>query len=211
MNIPVVYEDEWLLVVNKPSGLLVIPQPGGSPRTLTAILNDDAKQRGLTYRLHPCHRLDRETSGVIIYAKGKSTQKKVMDLFKVRAVKKVYVAFIHGALPCEQGQVTHPIEGAPALTKFKVLQRKKDFTIVEVYPLTGRTNQIRIHFKSIGYPIVGETRFAFRRDFKLKAKRLCLHAKFLALEHPVTKKPLFLEAPLAAELITFINAYEPKA
>ncbi len=205
MNIPVVYEDEWLLVVNKPSGLLVIPQPGGATRTLTGILNDDAHERGLTYRLHPCHRLDRETSGLIIYAKGKSTQKKVMDLFKERAVKKAYVAFVHGALPQEQGEITRRIEGAPALTRYKVLQRKHGLTVVEVYPLTGRTNQIRIHFKSIGHPLVGETKFAFRRDFKLKAKRLCLHAKFLAFNHPVTGKPLLLELPLAAELTAFLS------
>jgi 23S rRNA pseudouridine1911/1915/1917 synthase len=205
MNIPVVYEDEWLLVVNKPSGLLVIPPPGGNFRTLTGILNDDAKARGLAYRLHPCHRLDRETSGLIIYAKGKSTQKKVMDLFKERAVKKSYIAFVHGALPQAQGEIAHMIEGSPALTKYKVLQRKNDFTIVEVHPLTGRTNQIRIHFKSIGYPLVGETKFAFRRDFKLKAKRLCLHAQSLEFKHPVTGKPLLLKLPLAAELTEFLS------
>ena len=90
MNIPIVYEDEWLSVLNKPAGLLVIPTPKKEKRTLTSILNDDLKIRDLTYRLHPCHRLDKETSGLIIYAKGKSIQKIMLQEFKQRKIKKRY-------------------------------------------------------------------------------------------------------------------------
>ena len=88
MNLPIVYEDDWLLVVNKPSGLLTIPAPDKQRRTLLKILNDTLKDRGLSYRLHPCHRLDRETSGLIIFAKGKSTQKRMMLEFKKKKVCK---------------------------------------------------------------------------------------------------------------------------
>ena len=83
MNIPIIYEDEWLLVADKPSGLLTVPTPKNEKRTLTSILN-----------LYPCHRLDRETSGLIIYAKDKSTQQKMMDEFRGRKVKKTYLAFV---------------------------------------------------------------------------------------------------------------------
>ena len=196
MNIPIIYEDDWLLIVNKPAGLLTIPTPKNEQRTLTSILNDDLKKKGLLYRLHPCHRLDRETSGLIIYAKGKSIQKKMMQEFKQKRVKKKYIAFVQGPLSKKQGEIKNSIEGLSAITKYKVIERRKDFSVVEVQPLTGRTNQIRIHFKQIGHPILGETKFAFRRDFKIKAKRLCLHAKNLEFIHPVKKKMVFLSCEL---------------
>ena len=85
-NIPVLYEDDWIMILEKPPGLLTVPAPGKSSRTLTVILNEDLKARGLNYRLHPCHRLDKETSGLIMYAKGKSAQDKLMLLFKNRKI-----------------------------------------------------------------------------------------------------------------------------
>lgn len=204
MNIPVVYEDDWLLVVDKPARLLTIPTPKKERRTLTGILNEDLKKTGLVYRLHPCHRLDRETSGLIIYAKGKSTQKKMMELFKHKKVRKTYIAFVQGVLSEGQGMIKNPVGGLLALTKHKVIQKRKDFTIVEVMPLTGRTNQIRIHFKQIGHPIVGEARYAFRKDFALKAKRLCLHAKSLEFTHPMTGKHINLSIDLPEDLKQFL-------
>ena len=205
MNIPVVYEDDWLMIVDKPSGLLVIPTPKKESRTLTTILNDDLKNKGLSYRLHPCHRLDRETSGLIIFAKGKSIQKKMMDIFRYKKIKKIYIAFVQGTLPKNQGRIKTPIEGLSAITKYKIIQERKDFTVVEISPLTGRTNQIRIHFKQIGHPIVGETKYAFRRDFKIKAKRLCLHACALEFVHPVTKNVISLTTPLPPDMKNFLE------
>ena len=204
MNIPVAYEDDWLLVADKPPGLLVIPSPKNERRTLTGILNEDLKARGKTYRLHPCHRLDRETSGLIIYAKGKSVQKKMMEEFKSRRVKKTYMAFLQGSLSQDQGQIRFSIAGDSALTDFRVLERRKDFSIVMVKPQTGRTNQIRIHFKQIGHPLVGETKFAFRKDYRLRHKRLCLHAESLEFIHPVTKINISLRLELAGDLKEFL-------
>jgi 23S rRNA pseudouridine1911/1915/1917 synthase len=206
VNIPIIYEDEWLVVVDKPSGLLVIPTPKKELRTLTSILNDDLTQKNIAYRLHPCHRLDRETSGLMIYAKGKSIQKKMMDEFKRKVVKKAYIAFVQGALPENEGQIKTPIEGRSAVTRYKVIQRKEGFTVVQVMPLTGRTNQIRIHFKQINHPIVGESKFAFRRDFTIKAKRLCLHAHTLEFMHPVTQIYLKLRSDLPKDLSDFLNS-----
>jgi len=207
VNIPIIYEDNWLLAVNKPSGLVIIPTPKKEERTLTSILNEDLKQRGLLYRLHPCHRLDRETSGLIHYAKGKSIQKKMMDDFKHKKIKKTYIAFVQGTLFKNQGEIKENIEGLSAVTKYKVIQRRQDFTLVEVMPLTGRTNQIRIHFKEIGHPVVGETKYAFRRDFKLRAKRLCLHAKILEFIHPVAKKHINLSIDLPEDLKEFLQKH----
>ena len=196
MNIPIVYEDNWILVANKPSGLLTIPTPKNETRTLTSILG-----------LHPCHRLDRETSGLIIYAKGKSIQKKITELFKNRKVKKTYIAFAQGVLSKDQGEIKNMIESMSAITRYKVIQRRKDFSIVEVNPLTGRTNQIRIHFKQLGHPIVGESKYVFRKDFALRAKRLCLHAKELEFTHPYTGKLIKLTADLPVELNDFLNKH----
>lgn len=207
MNIPIVYEDEWLLVLNKPSGLLTVPTPKKEPRTLTSIVNEDLKQKGLAYHLYPCHRLDRETSGLIIYAKGKFIQKKMTEEFRRKGVKKRYLAFVQGLLPKAQGEIRYPIENKSAVTKYKVIEKRRGFSIVEIMPLTGRTNQIRIHFKSIGHPLIGETKFAFRRDFKLKAKRLCLHAQSLEFIHPITKKPTCLLIDLPQDSREFLEKY----
>jgi 23S rRNA pseudouridine1911/1915/1917 synthase len=208
MNIPIVYEDDWLLVADKPSGLLVIPTPKNEQRTLTSILNEDVQKKGMSFRLHPCHRLDRETSGLIIYAKGKSVQKKMMEMFRDKKIKKAYLAFVQGMLPRNEGEIKLSIEGAQAVTKYRAIERQKNFTVAEIWPLTGRTNQIRLHFKAIGHPIVGETRFAFRRDFALKAKRLCLHASRLEFRHPLTGRLLQLESGLADGLKDFLKNHE---
>jgi len=204
-NIPVLYEDDWLLIVDKPSGLLTIPTPKNESRTLTSILNADSKSKGLSYRLHPCHRLDRETSGLIIYAKGKSAQKKMMELFKQKKIKKTYIAFVQGKLPLDRGDIGYPIDGRDALTEYRVLEIRKNFSILKITPLTGRTNQIRIHFKDIGHPLVGEAKFAFRRDYLLKAKRICLHAKELQFIHPITNKNISLDSELPRDLLKFLE------
>lgn len=205
MNIPIVYEDDWLLVLDKPSGLLTIPTPKKESRTLTSILNQDLEQRNLPYRLHPCHRLDRETSGLIIYSKGKSIQQKMMELFKQKKIKKTYLAFISGKLSRKGGQIKSLIDGKSAVTNFEVLEEREGFSVVEAVPLTGRTNQLRIHFKIAGNPILGESKFAFRKDFKIKARRLCLHAKHLEFIHPITNKKISLEAGVPDELKDFLR------
>lgn len=207
MNIPILYEDEWLLIADKPSGLLTVPTPRGERRTLTSILNDDAAQRGLTCRLYPCHRLDRETSGVIVYAKGPAARDRMTDAFRRRAVTKEYTAFIHGKITPPVGTINAPIEGASAQTSYHVTDPGDDFSVVDIRPRTGRTNQIRIHFKHIGHPLVGESRFAFRKDFALKAKRAFLHARSVSFTHPCTGKPLAVSAAVPDDMKKFLEKH----
>ncbi|MBU0547336.1 MAG: RluA family pseudouridine synthase [Candidatus Omnitrophica bacterium] len=207
MHIPIVYEDDWLLIVNKPAGLLSVPTSKKESRNLTSILNQDAVGKGLKYRLHPCHRLDRETSGLIIYAKGKSIEKEMMDAFRDRLVHKKYIAFVHGKLAHLEGQISYAIEGKNALTKYKVIKGKSNYSIVEVIPVSGRTNQIRIHFKNIQHPLVGEDKFVFRKDFALRFKRICLHAKYLEFKHPQTGNIIVVESPLPADLQEFLQKH----
>lgn len=209
INIPVIYEDQWLLVANKPTDMLAVPSPARKKNTpsLTEILNEDLKKKNLPYRLHPCHRLDRETSGLIIYAKGKSVQKKMMQLFRQKEIKKNYIAFIHGCPAREAGRIDFAIENERAYTEYKVIGKRQKYSIVEVVPHTGKTNQIRIHFLSIGHPLVGEKKFAFRRDFELRANRLCLHAKALKFTHPITAEPVAIDTELPLGMKNFLNKH----
>lgn len=204
-NIGVVYEDDYFLILDKPAGLLSVAAADKQARHLTLILNAELEKKSASYRLHPCHRLDKETSGLIIYAKGKSTQQKLMRVFKQRGVKKTYIAFLQGLPRQRQGRINLPIDGVSATTQYRIIRAEKDFSVAEVMALTGRKNQIRIHFKKIGHPLVGETRFAFRRDFKLKAKRACLHATALEFLHPITKQLLRVTAPLPQDMENFLE------
>jgi 23S rRNA-/tRNA-specific pseudouridylate synthase len=107
----------------------------------------------------------------------------------------------------KEGEIKMPVERQEALTKYRVIKEKKDFSVVTALPFTGRTNQIRIHFKQIGHPVVGESKFAFRKDFQLKAKRLCLHAASLEFIHPESKKIISLQAPLPKEMQDFLDKH----
>ena len=202
----IVYEDDWLIVVDKPSGMLVIPTPKKETNTLTDLLNDDLDRRGIEANAYPCHRLDRETSGLIIYSKGKYTQKLLMEQFKNREVKKSYVAIVQGAVRKDSDTIESDIynknkgRSETAITKYSVLERKGPFSVLEVEPVTGRTNQIRIHLQKIGHPIVGESVYAFRKDFKLKFKRVALHAVKIEFKHPVIGEALKFESPLPKDL-----------
>ena len=207
-NIPVIHEDEWLCIIDKPSGLLTIPDPGRQSLCVTDILNNALKEKQVSWRLHPCHRLDRETSGLLIYAKGKSVEQKMISAFRDRLVGKQYIAFVHGKLSPSQGAISSAIEGKSALTKYRVIQEKSNYSVVEISPVTGRTNQIRIHFKHIQHPLVGEDKFAYRKDFVLRAKRVCLHAQHLEFKHPQTAKMIVVKSSLPEDMQKFLDDHQ---
>jgi 23S rRNA pseudouridine1911/1915/1917 synthase len=207
----IVYEDEQLIVIDKPSGMLVIPTPKRETDTLTDLINKELDERGIEVNAYPCHRLDRETSGLIVYAKGKSVQHAMMEEFRKRSVGKSYIAFVNGIVKKKFDTITDSIynrnkhKAEDAVTKYTVLDKHAAFTVLEARPVTGRTNQIRIHMKSIGHPLVGETVYAFRRDYKLRFKRVALHAKRIEFIHPATGDKICFEAPLAADMVNFLK------
>ncbi len=207
----IVYEDEQLVIIDKPSGMLVIPTPRRETDTLTGLVNKELDERGIEVNAYPCHRLDRDTSGLVIYAKGKSIQHAMMEEFRKRSVKKVYVAFVNGVVKKKFDTITDPIYNRNkrktdgAITKYTVLEKHTAFTVIEAEPVTGRTNQIRIHMKSIGHPLVGEAVYAFRRDFKLRFKRAALHAKRIEFIHPASGEKMSFESPLAADMVNFLK------
>ena len=214
--IAVLYADENFMVFDKPAGILVIPAPGDTRRTLVDIVNHQygSSQEG---KLHPCHRLDRETSGAIIFAKGKRSQQLMMDLFHRRAVVKRYVAFINGKLAnrqrelrsrirdFEQKKFQRNVAAKLSLTRYRVIEQRKGFGIVEVMPVTGRTNQIRIQFSEIGHPLVGERKYALARDYALRFRRVALHASTLEWTHPVSRKKISVTCPLPKDMEEFIE------
>ncbi|OHD14063.1 MAG: hypothetical protein A2086_12060 [Spirochaetes bacterium GWD1_27_9] len=171
---------------------------------MTNLINEELEKRGLTVKAHPCHRLDRDTSGLIIYAKGKKNQQKVMDLFHNNLINKRYFAVASGLIEKKEGSINFNIEGKNAITKYKVIKQTSDFTSLDIELLTGRTNQIRIHFKMIGHPLLGETKFAFRKDFKIKLKKLALHSRQIEFIHPITNEKLTLESSIPEEFLKFI-------
>jgi len=186
--INVLFEDSAVIVFDKPSGLVVIPTPNIKSNTLVNIVNYQFRTNTDSVKLHPCHRLDIETSGAIIFAKGKNNQKIMMELFKERAVKKKYIAIVHGRMAQKQGELKSSIKSLDeskfgrktcakfSITKFKVLETKPFYSLVEVEPVTGRTNQIRIQFAEIGHPLLGERKYTFAKNYKLRFKRVALHA-----------------------------------
>jgi len=211
--IEVLYEDGQFIVFDKPAGLLVIPTPKKEKRTLVSIVNE---QNDEAHNLHPCHRLDKETSGAIIFAKGKRHQQMMMELFKQKGVSKKYIAFVHGQLNKKSGEIKaairsfdqkkyHKMEIAkPALTRYEVINAGMEFSQLEVEPVTGRPNQIRIHFSQIGHPLVGDRKYAFARDYSLKFKRTALHAHRLEWINPVNHKKIQVKSVLPNDMEVFL-------
>ncbi|MCM8765735.1 MAG: RluA family pseudouridine synthase [Candidatus Omnitrophica bacterium] len=202
LNCKIIYEDRWLLVADKPSGMLTLPFSCEDKNSLLQLL----EKKG-NLNLFPCHRLDKETSGLVIFAKDKTTQKKIMDLFRRRKIKKKYIGVVQGWVEKKRGRIKNylftGLSRRLAITDYRVIWREPEYSLLEIEPLTGRKNQIRIHFKQIGHPVVGERRFAYAKDYPLTARRLLLHALELEFEHPENGKRLKLSSPLPQEIKIF--------
>jgi 23S rRNA pseudouridine1911/1915/1917 synthase len=216
--ITLLFENERCMVFDKPAGIPVIPTPAREKWTLTAIVNEEYAPADKSWQLHPCHRLDQETSGCILFAKGKSNQQLLMRLFWGQRIRKHYTALVHGRMDRMAGTISSSVESfeshkyknrdkRPAVTKYRVLVRKKNFSIVDVEPVTGRSNQIRIQFKQIGHPLVGERKYAFAKDYALKFRRTALHARSLQWADPVEHKKIIVESPLPKDIQEFIETH----
>lgn len=228
MDIPVLYEDESLLVINKPAGIVVNRADSVKDET---IQDWSAKRLHLAEEQIPgddfisragiAHRIDRETTGILLIAKNPESFAELQRQFKEREVKKTYCAIVHGTLVPTDGQVDAPIGRLPwnrqhfgiipggkeALTVYHAVRSffvgDEALTLVELYPHTGRTHQIRVHMKYINHPLLGDYLYAGRktsRDDRLWAERVMLHAFKISFTHPKTKKPLELEAPMPDDM-----------
>jgi 23S rRNA pseudouridine1911/1915/1917 synthase len=214
-----VYEDAWLLVVDKPAGVVVHPAPGHEHGTLAQGLVDHGAAGGHELRPGIVHRLDKDTSGLLIVARGEEAYRQLVATMERRAITRVYLALVCGALPQDEGTVDAPIgrhvrdrkrmslhttSGRPAVTHFRVLGRAPGYTLLRVQLETGRTHQIRVHFASLGYPVAGDAQYG-RRPRPEGLGRQFLHAAHLAFPHPQDGRQMSFSSPLPPELRVFLE------
>ena len=213
LAVPVLYEDQWLLVVDKPAGMAVHPSRGHQTGTLVHALLGHGLAGGEDFRPGVVHRLDKDTSGLLVVAKSAEVHRRLVAMMRRRAVDRRYVALVHGRFSCESGTIEAPVGRDPvrrksmtiggvaareARTHFRVLEDLGDLTLVEARLETGRTHQIRVHFLAIGHPVAGDPTYA-RRD-PLGLGRQFLHSHHLSFTHPMTGEEVEVEAPLPADL-----------
>lgn len=221
----ILYADADVAVIHKPSGLLVHPGAGRRYGTLVnALLHFFPEIRGIgpEDRLGIVHRLDRDTSGVMVTARSLRAYNELRRQFKSREVKKIYAALIWGHLPQREGTIDWPIGRHPrhsqkfsietlkprvAITDYSVLKRYADFDFVEVRLHTGRTHQIRVHMAAGGHPVAGDRVYGLKKP-KREVPRLFLHARRIGFRHPDTGKWMEFEAPLPPELGCFLETLD---
>jgi 23S rRNA pseudouridine1911/1915/1917 synthase len=206
----VLYEDDHLLAVDKPAGMLIHPSRSKLTGTLANLVLGYYQKTGQRCAFHPVTRLDRDTFGIVLLAKNSH----VHSLLQQTDMKKTYHALVFGGPERDAGNIDAPIarkplpsllreirpDGKPSLTEYRVLERNNELCKLELRPITGRTHQLRLHCAHMGFPILGDPQYgteasqALSQTLGLPAQLLC--AKTLALSHPVTKEPLFLETSM---------------
>ncbi|MBU2603531.1 MAG: RluA family pseudouridine synthase [Actinobacteria bacterium] len=207
------YEDQWLLVVDKPAGMVVHHAKGHTSGTLVDALVEHEPAGGESFRPGIVHRLDKGTSGLLLVAKDVAVHRNLQQMIRDREVDRRYLALVHGDLAAPTGTIEAPIGRDPhrrktmavggsaardAVTHFTVLERLGAFTLVEATLQTGRTHQIRVHFLAIGHPVVGDPTYA-RRDVAGLGRQF-LHSHSLRFSHPVDGAEVCVESPLPPDL-----------
>lgn len=217
LAVPILYEDSDLAVVNKPRGLVVHPAAGHWDGTLVNSLLAQCKDlSGIGGEVRPgiVHRLDKDTSGVLVVAKNDFSHHALAEQIRTREAKRIYLAIVQGEISEAKGRIEAPIGrhlkdrkkmsvltqgGKEAVTEFIVRERFKNYTLVECHLVTGRTHQIRVHFSYIGFPVVGDPLYGTRKQaFTIEGQ--ALHAYRLSFEHPRSGKQITCEAPLPEDM-----------
>lgn len=221
MDLDIYYEDKDVLVVNKPSGMVVHPAPGHVSGTLVNGLMAHCKDlSGINGVMRPVivHRIDKDTSGLLMVAKNDMAHEKLVQQLVDKTVTRKYQAVVHGVIPHDFGTIDAPIgrdkkdrqsmtvtdsNSKNAVTHFRVIERFKAFTLVECQLETGRTHQIRVHMKYIGFPLAGDPKYGPKKTLKLDGQ--ALHAGLLGFIHPRTNEYMEFEAPIPEEFANLIN------
>ncbi|MBA9024942.1 RluA family pseudouridine synthase [Peribacillus huizhouensis] len=221
MNLEVFYEDSDVLVVNKPRGMVVHPAPGHTSGTLVnGLMAHCTDLSGINGVMRPgiVHRIDKDTSGLLMVAKNDMAHESLVQQLVDKSVTRKYQAIVHGVIPHDFGTIDAPIgrdkkdrqsmtvtdeNSKKAVTHFRVIKRFKNFTHVECQLETGRTHQIRVHMKYIGYPLAGDPKYGPRKTLDINGQ--ALHAGLLGFVHPRTKEYIEFEAPLPKEFIDVLD------
>jgi len=223
----IIYEDEYLIVINKPPGMIV--HPAGKIRSGTLVnallYHCQGSLSGIGGIIRPgiVHRLDKNTSGIMVVAKNDFAHLDLSRQIKNRQITKKYIALVYGKVENESGIIDAPIgrslgdrkkmaviegKSKTAFTKFKVLKRFLDYTLLEVEIYTGRTHQIRVHLSFIGYPVVGDKVYSRKKQVLKNINRQALHSYILGFVHPFIKKYMEFRAPLPNDMQELINSLE---
>ncbi|MCP3761927.1 RluA family pseudouridine synthase [Domibacillus sp. A3M-37] len=225
LQLDVYYEDEDVIVVNKPSGMVVHPAPGHTTGTLVNGLMYHCKDlSGINGIMRPgiVHRIDKDTSGLLMVAKNDMAHEKLVNQLVEKSVTRKYKAIVHGVISHDFGTIDAPIgrdikdrqkmgivdHGKAAVTHFHVLERFEDFTFVECELETGRTHQIRVHMKYIGYPLAGDPKYGPRKTLNIDGQ--ALHAGVLGFIHPRTNEYMEFEAPAPKEFNDILDELRKK-
>ena len=212
-SLTVHYEDEYIAIIEKPAGWLTSGnQFKTTHNALPFNLSLSKEKDALTTPL-PVHRLDLATHGLLLVAKTQQSVQNLGKAFEQRTIQKKYIALVHGYLNCS-GELNFPIDGKAALTRFKTLQtiqnnNKEHLSLLALFPTTGRKHQLRVHLSSIGFPIVGDTKYAKNNQY-VKKKGLFLSAVGLNFDHPITEEKINLEINLPLKFDRFIRLNQIK-
>ena len=234
-KLSIVYEDDWLIVVEKKVGLLTVPTyPGSTETTAFSILKNYVKHQDVHNGIYVVHRLDRETSGLLVFAKTPELQEYMRTYWRQLVTKRTYVALVEGILDKKSGKITtwltedkrnavvysSPVDdgGQMAVTNYKVLKETTPpyntttentanflpLSLIELNLETGRTNQIRVHMQSIGHPVIGDRKYGHGNEYS-PVDRLCLHARVLEFIHPATEQKVHFETPVPKEFLRAVR------
>lgn len=220
LNLDIVYEDDDVAVVYKPKGMVVHPAAGHNSGTfVNGLMYELDSLSGINGELRPgiVHRIDKDTSGLLMVAKNDVAHRDLSEQLQNKTVDRKYVALVHGVIPHNKGTIDAPIgrnpkerqemavvdNGKDAVTHFNVIERYEDYTLVECILETGRTHQIRVHMNYIGYPIVGDPKYGQKTKFKTNGQ--LLHAGTVGFIHPTTKEHLVFKSDLPVEFTEVLN------
>jgi len=213
----IVWEDPHIIIIEKQAGLLSIATETEKEQTAYSILSEHVKKRDPKNKIFVLHRLDRETSGVMMFAKSEKIQQMLQSSWKEAVLERTYVVVVEGSVTKEQGTITSwlkenkafimyssrtPNDGQKAITHYKVLKKNKHYSLLEVILETGRKNQIRVHMKDIGHSIIGDKKYGATKH---PIARLGLHARVLAFKHPITGEEVRYVTDIPKE---FLNLFK---
>ena len=219
----IIYEDKYLIIVNKPTGEFTISRDNHYDNNLYDEVKTYVKKQNPKNKIFIVHRLDKDTSGAIIVAKNDKAHINMSEQIKNHEVEKTYIALVKGFVKENEATINMPIgrstkdrkkmavskNGKNAVTHFKVIERFVNYTLLEVKIETGRTHQIRVHLSQIGYPIVGDAVYSNgKNEWGIEGQ--CLHAKSLKFKHPITGKEMFIEAPMPEYFENIIKELEKR-
>jgi len=216
-GVKILFEDPYVVVIEKEAGMLSIATAKEKLLTTYSILSAHVKKEDPTNRIFVLHRLDRDTSGVMMFAKNEEIQEVMQKAWQEAVIRRSYIAVVEGVVEKDEDTIRSflkenkmlfmystkvPGEGDEAITHYKVLKRSEEFSLLQVELETGRKNQIRVHMKELGHPIAGDKKYGSKVN---PLRRTCLHANLLAFKHPITGEELTFETPTPHRFLTLFS------